>query len=374
LILDPSADKQGVSLQPQSLHTNEDMEVKGTVVLITGASSGIGAATALAFDRAGARVAVAARRADLLEKLVERMADALAVPTDLSDAAAAAAMVDSTVRRFGRVDVLINNAAVATMAPGDRISTADMRRSLETNFIGPMVATNEAVKHMRRTGGGHIINIGSPAAAFGFPFLAPYTASKAALSGWTRSLQAEWDGTGIVVSEYFPGNVATGMQAESELGPIGVDIFDDPNQHALTRALARADGPEKIAADLVELVRRPRLVMYASPSLRLGFWLTISAGMRRALGTRMATTVRRRLGLSVFSDSDRPHLDGKSMETKRTTKRREKPPTAAKRTKPTARAAKSTASKTGRKPVSRKSSAKSRRRKAIETATQDQKP
>jgi NAD(P)-dependent dehydrogenase (short-subunit alcohol dehydrogenase family) len=322
------------------------MEVKGAVVLITGASSGIGAATALAFDRAGARVAVAARRAERLEKLVERMADALAVPTDLADPAAAAAMVDATVRHFGAIDVLINNAATITMAPGDRTRTEDVRRSLETNFIGPMVATNQAVKHMRRRGGGHIINISSPAAALGIPFLGPYTASKAALSGWTRSLQAEWQGTGVVVSEYLPGNVATGAQAESEFGPIGGEVFEDPGQHPLTRALARPQGPERIAADLVDLVRRPRPVMYAGLGVRLGLWLSISSAVRRALGAKMAATVRRRLGLSVFAEQAQAAQTAVSKAKRSTTAGKRK--SAGKKTKPAGTGARKSASAAGR--------------------------
>jgi NAD(P)-dependent dehydrogenase (short-subunit alcohol dehydrogenase family) len=329
----------------------------------------------LAFDRAGARVAVSARRAERLEKLVERMADASAVPTDLADPAAAAAMVDTTVHHFGQIDVLINNAATITMAPGDRMRTDDVRRSLETNFIGPMVATNNAVRHMRRRGGGHIINVGSPAATLGFPFLGPYTASKAALSGWTRSLQAEWEGTGIVVSEYFPGNVATGMQAESEFGPIGGDIFEDPDQHPLMRALARPQGPEKIAADLVDLVRHPRPVMYASARVRLGFWLASVSPMRRAIGTRMATAVRRRLGLSVFSASRRasetaPHKGAAEPSLKASAKRK----SAGRKAKPAGSRARISPATTGRrKRVSRKGSAtKPSRRRASDTNKDNQ--
>jgi NAD(P)-dependent dehydrogenase (short-subunit alcohol dehydrogenase family) len=349
------------------------MEVKGTVVLITGASSGIGAATALAFDRAGARVAVAARRAERLEKLVERMADALCVPTDLADPAAAAAMVDATVRHFGAIDVLINNAATIAMAPGDRTRTDDVRRSLETNFIGPMVATNQAVKHMRRGGGGHIINISSPAATLGIPYLGPYTASKAALSGWTRSLQAEWQGTGIVVSEYLPGNVATGAQAESEFGPIGGDVFEDPSQHPLMRALARPQGPEHIAADLVELVRRPRPVMYANLGVRLGLWLSLSSAVRRTLGTKMAATVRRRLGLSIFAEQPRAIETAVSKAKRSPAAGKRK--SAGKKAKPAGTRSRKSPSATGRgKSGSRKTSeAKPRRRRADKT-TKDHQP
>lgn len=353
------------------------MEVKGMVVLITGASSGIGAATALAFDRAGARVAVAARRAERLEKLVERMADALAVPTDLGDPHSAAAMIDATVRHFGRIDVLINNAAAVHMAPADRTRTEDVRRSLEANFVGPMVATNEAVRHMRRRGGGHIINVGSPAATFGFPFLGPYTASKAALSGWTRSLQAEWEGTGILVSEYFPGNVATAIQAESEFGPIsGGELFADPNQHTLTRVLARPQGPEKIAADLVALVRRPRPIMYASPRVRMSFWLASAFPLRRALGTRMATAVRRRLGLSVFSELQQEVQEAVPKRASRLSSRTSaKRKSTGRKAKPATSRAKTSPSKTGRsKRVSRKTSATKERRRGASDAKEDNRP
>lgn len=350
------------------------MDIQGTVVLITGASSGIGAATALAFDRAGARVAVAARRAERLERLVERMVDALAVPTDLADPAAAAAMVDTTVRHFGEIGVLINNAATITLAPADQTRTDDVRRSLETNLIGPIVATNEAVRHMRRRGGGHIINIASPAAVMGFPFLGPYTASKAALSGWTRSLQAEWAGTGIVVSEYFPGNVATGTQAESEFGPIGGDIFQDPDQHPLMRALARPQGPEGIAADLVQLVRRPRPVMYASAGVRLGFWLASVFPLRRMIGTKAARAVRRRLGLSVFSASPRvretpPPKRAAGRSSKTATKRK----SAGRGGKQGgARAKENAAARRGKSTSRKRSATKPRRRKTSGTGKSDQ--
>jgi NAD(P)-dependent dehydrogenase (short-subunit alcohol dehydrogenase family) len=195
----------------------------------------------------------------------------------------------------------------------------------------------------------------------GVPFLGPYTASKAALSGWTRSLQAEWEGTGIVVSEYLPGNVATGARAESELGVIDGEVFEDPNQHPLMRALARPQRPEKIAADLVDLIRRPRPMMVSSPGVRFGLWLTLSFSVRRALGTKMAATVRRRLGLPVFSESPRAADIAASPSNGEGAKQKTKP----------ARRAKDAASTVTRKRVARKTSDAKARRKPGEASKDD---
>src|SRR5437868_15513932 len=108
------------------------MEVRGAVVLVTGASSGIGRTTALAFSAAGARVAMAARRRDRLEENAGRMQDALVVPTDLTDEAQATAMVERTLEHYGRLDVLINNAAMIPMSRADATRAPLVRRVLET--------------------------------------------------------------------------------------------------------------------------------------------------------------------------------------------------------------------------------------------------
>ena len=124
------------------------------VVLITGASGGIGRAAALAFDRAGARVALAARRTEVLSELVSSMRDALAVPTDLAEPEQVRAMVDRTVAHFGRLDVLINNAAQVHFARSSTISPELLQRAFDVNVLGPLVAIQRAVEVMRRQGGG----------------------------------------------------------------------------------------------------------------------------------------------------------------------------------------------------------------------------
>ena len=278
------------------------MNVEGAVVLITGASSGIGKAVALAFDRAGARVAMAARRRENLEENASHMKDPLIIPTDLSDERQAEEMVDRTVGHFGRIDVLINNAAAIVVSRADEVATDDLIRSFKTNLIGPLRATNRAVGFMRKQGRGHIINIGSPGFMLGIPLYTPYVCSKAALCGWTRTIQAEWAGTGIQVSEYFPGYIKTDSPAESGYGPVSQDAIIDPDQNALTRFFTRPRTPGDVARQLIGLVKRPRLLVYSSPLIALGAWVANLPGRRLKIAMGIAAAGRKRLGLTVFKD------------------------------------------------------------------------
>jgi NAD(P)-dependent dehydrogenase (short-subunit alcohol dehydrogenase family) len=266
------------------------VELRDAVVLVTGSSSGIGRATALAFDRAGARVALAARRAERLEE------------------SATIAMVERTVAHFGGLDVLVNNAGTAVLARSDVLEAPDLERVLASNFVGHAVATGRAAQHMRRAGRGHVVNVTSPAAWMGSPLLAGYAASKAALSGWTRTLQGEWAGTGIFVSEYVPGlfatEIGTGAADASGLGVGHVDVLSSPIRHRIARPWSRPRPPEEAGAQIVDLVRRPRPIRYSSPSIRLITWACRFPRIRRALGDEMARALREQLALSVFSEPE----------------------------------------------------------------------
>ncbi|MFH1018101.1 MAG: SDR family oxidoreductase [Pseudomonadota bacterium] len=270
------------------------------VVLITGATSGIGKAAALAFDRSGARLALAARRTDILSGLASSMRDALAVPTDLAEEDQVRAMVDRTVSHFGRLDVLINNAAQVHFARSSTISPEVLKRAFQVNVLGPLVAAQRAVAVMRRQGGGQIINVGSPGFFIGVPFLAPYMASKAALCGLTRTLQAEWEESGVILTEYLPGYILTESIPDSEFGRLGQDVFADPGQNALLRLLARPKPASAAADDLLNAVYHPRRVIYSGFGVRLGVWLSNLAAFRRSTGARMTRTFLKRLKTTVF--------------------------------------------------------------------------
>jgi len=277
------------------------MNIERAVVLITGASSGIGRTAALAFDRAWARVAIAARRRERLEEIAALMKNALVLPVDISDDKAAVSMVDRTVEAFGRIDVLINNAAAIIVSPAEDATPDDLLRSFRTNVVGPVAATNRAVQYMLKQGYGHIINVGSPGFIIGVPLYLPYVCSKAAMCGWTRTIQAEWSGTPVRVSEYFPGYIKTDSPAESRFGPVDQDTIIDPEQNAITRFFTRPKTPEDVARQLIALVRRPRPLVYSSFLTSLGAWVANLPGRRLSIARNMAAAARKRLGLTVFA-------------------------------------------------------------------------
>lgn len=278
------------------------MDIQGAVVLITGASSGIGKTAALAFDRAGAKVAMAARRKDNLEANAALMTDALVLPTDMADEGQAIAMVDKTVNHFGRIDVLINNAAAIIVARANEVRSEELLRSFRTNVVGPITATNRAVEYMRKQGYGHIINVGSPGFMIGVPLYTPYVCSKAALCGWTRTIQAEWADTEIRVSEYFPGYIKTDSPAESGYGPVEQDTIIDPDQNFITRFFTRPKTPDDVAKQLIGLVRKPKTLVYSSVLTGFGSWVANIPGKRLSIARNMAAAARKRLGLGTFRE------------------------------------------------------------------------
>ncbi len=272
------------------------MEIKNTVILITGASSGIGRALALRFDREGALVALAARRKELLESAAAEMKNALVLPTDLSDEKKARAMVKQTVEKWGRIDVLINNAAAIMVSPTDAIHPEDMAASLKINLLGPMAAANEAAGYMKEQGYGHIINVGSPSFMMGLPFYGPYVISKGAVSAWTRTLQAEWHGSGIVVTEYFPGYIKTDSPSWSrQYGSLPQDLVLKKEKGLMDRLFIRAKSTEAVADQFVRLVRKPKPVKHSGFMVALGTFLALFPGIRRSIAMGIGENVMSRL-------------------------------------------------------------------------------
>jgi NAD(P)-dependent dehydrogenase (short-subunit alcohol dehydrogenase family) len=270
------------------------MDIKDKVVLITGASSGIGAATASAFNKAGAKIAIAARRREKLEEVSSELNNALVLETDLSDEAKVVEMVDETIRHFGRIDILINNAATIIVSPAETVSSFDLLKAFKTNLIAPVIATQRAIQFMKANGGGHIMNVGSPGFMMGIPFYAPYVCSKAAFSAWTRTLQAELAGSNIEVSEFFPGYVRTDSRPESRVGEVEQDFLMSEKQNAIARHFTKPQTPEEIANQLLNLAQHPKLLTYSSLSVRIGAWIALFPSFRLNLAKEMADTARRK--------------------------------------------------------------------------------
>src|SRR5438045_2045706 len=167
----------------------------GSVAAITGASSGIGGATALALAREGAAVALGARREDRIEELARRIeADggrAVALPVDVSDEQNAHAFVSDAHERLGGLDVLVNNAGVMLLGPIEGADTEHWRRMVDVNVLGLLYCTQAALPLMREGGGGHVVNVSSVGGRVGNPGSAVYNATKWAVVGFSEALRKE---------------------------------------------------------------------------------------------------------------------------------------------------------------------------------------
>lgn len=188
----------------------------GRVALVTGASSGIGHATARALAEAGAQVSIVARRKnrldDLARELTKSGARILAIPADLASEDENRRVVSETQAYFGRLDILVNNAGVMLLSPIDMADPADWRRMLELNVLGLMVASQAALVGMRIRGSGHIVNISSTAGRIANPNVSGYSASKFGVVAFSESLRREVYKDNIRVSVIEPGVVETELR------------------------------------------------------------------------------------------------------------------------------------------------------------------
>lgn len=187
------------------------------VAIITGASHGLGRGIALAFAGEGASVVVAARNAAQLQDAADEIQShggvALAVPTDLSDETQIENLFARTMERFGRLDVLVNNAASLEGGPIDALASDVWNRAIAVNLTAPFLCTRAAFRIMKPQGGGRIVNVASIAAQRVRPNSAPYAATKAGLWGLTQAAALEGRAHGIVVSCIYPGNIRTETRA-----------------------------------------------------------------------------------------------------------------------------------------------------------------
>ncbi len=187
--------------------------LEGRVALVTGASGGLGAHFAGVLARAGARVAVAARRVETCAAVCEaiRAAGGQAQPfaIDVADAGSVRAAFAAVAQRFDRLDVLVNNAGIATTAPALDLSEDDWDRVVDTNLKGAFLCAQAAARLMKDGGGGTIINVASILASRVAAQVAPYAASKAGLVQLTRALALEWARHGVRVNALLPGYVET---------------------------------------------------------------------------------------------------------------------------------------------------------------------
>ncbi|WGX97800.1 SDR family NAD(P)-dependent oxidoreductase [Nocardioides sp. L-11A] len=228
-----------------------DLRLTDTVVLVTGASRGLGAAMAIELAREGAYVVAAARSKDSLAEVAARGDGRIStVEADMRDEASVQALVPEVVARHGRIDGLINNAGIA---PAGKFATQDpaiWKDALAVNVVAPMLLAQAAGVRMIEQGGGRIVNVASTTGLRGKPFLVPYSTSKGAVVRFTEALAAEWAAKNVQVNCIAPGAFVTEAQKA---------VTESPELHA--KRIAKI--PAGRMADPAELV--PLACLLVSP-------------------------------------------------------------------------------------------------------------
>jgi NADP-dependent 3-hydroxy acid dehydrogenase YdfG len=187
----------------------DSQELAGAVVIVTGASSGIGEATARLLYAEGAHPVLAARRTDRLAALSSELGGALAVTADVTDRGDIRHIADAALERHGRIDALVNNAGASLHLPLDRLDPADFARALDLNVVSVLAMTQAVLPAMRAAGGGRIVNVSSGTTRLAPPGVGGYAATKAAVNLLTAVMRKELAGEGIAVSLVVPSITAT---------------------------------------------------------------------------------------------------------------------------------------------------------------------
>lgn len=231
--------------------SGQAIELRGKVIVITGGAQGIGATTAAALVRHGARVVIG----DIDEVRAEKTAaelggDTLALKLDVTDPKAFSAFLDEVESRLGPIDVLINNAGVMLLAPIEDEDDAATSRQIDINLHAVITGTREAVRRMRPRAAGHIVNVASMAGKAGFPGAATYCATKHAVVGLSEAVRLELRGSGVDISCVMPAVVRT-------------HLADGLPETKLFKSLR----PEDVASAIVDVLRRPRFDVFVPKSL-----------------------------------------------------------------------------------------------------------
>jgi short-subunit dehydrogenase len=230
------------------------MNIADKVVIITGASAGIGQAAARTFTRAGARVALVARSADKLAALAEELRQqghpALAVSADMRDPAAIRHMVDQVYQHYGQIDILVNNAGQAASGTVAEVSVENFQKIVELNVFGPVYAIQAVVPKMRQNGGGIIINVSSMVSKMRIPGLGAYAATKAALNMLSDTARGELAADHIRVITVYPRMTATDF-GKNSLGNQEQRQQQRAGAHAPTGPAQVVDSAEHVAGRIL---------------------------------------------------------------------------------------------------------------------------
>jgi NAD(P)-dependent dehydrogenase (short-subunit alcohol dehydrogenase family) len=233
-------------------------ELEQKVAVVTGASKGIGRAMARSLVAAGARVALLARpSAALNEAGNEFGAAALAIACDVSDPNQVRQAINQTAAHFGRLDILVNNAALCEPHLVAKTSDEKIRAEIGVNLLGPMFCCREAIPHLERSGGGHIVNVSSESVRLPFPYLAIYAGTKGGLETFSAGLRSELLAQRIRVSVLRLGNVGETNILDSWPPAVAAEYFAHIRASGHLAMVGPTCTPQSVAGALIDILRLP---------------------------------------------------------------------------------------------------------------------
>jgi short-subunit dehydrogenase len=234
------------------------------VAIVTGASAGIGRATALALAKEGACVALIARRETALLELAKEIekwgGKALVSPIDVTKGAQVESMVQQVLAHWGRVDILVSNAGEYIRVPIAQLAPADLQRSLNVNYFGGVHCIRAVLPHMLAQKKGQIVAVTSMAGKIGIPPDAPYVSAKFALTGFLEVLRQEVHGQGIAVTNVMPGRVDTGMIDNLKFSRVSPKI-----------------SPDSVARAILHGIRKQKPIVIVPPQAKLLYYINVFA-------------------------------------------------------------------------------------------------
>lgn len=240
------------------------MSLKGKIVVITGASSGIGKATAIEFAKKGANLALIARRKEKLEELQKSLTqfniEILVCPCDVSNKDDVKKMSNTVLSKFDKIDILVNNAGFAVYGTVSNLTIEEIESQMQTNYFGMIYCTKNFLPVFQMQNSGHIVNVASVAASFGLPGIAPYCASKFAMLGFSEGLKHELKNTKIGVTVVSPIMVRT-------------NFFDHESFATMPKNSPISLDAKTVAKTIISASESPRLEIIVPGIVRIGVWL-----------------------------------------------------------------------------------------------------
>lgn len=240
------------------------MDFKNKIVLITGASSGIGKQTAIEFAKKGANLILVARRKDRLESIADELKkfhiSILVCQCDVSNKEQVKEMSKTVLEEFNTVDILINNAGFAIYGSVSELSIDEIESQMETNYFGMVYCIKNFLPYMLEKKSGHIVNVASVAASFGLPGIAPYCASKFAMLGFSEGLKHELKNTGIGITVVSPIMVKT-------------DFFNHPSFENMSKFSPTSLNSKTVANAILKASNSSRLEIIVPSVVRGAVWL-----------------------------------------------------------------------------------------------------